>query len=161
MKLYTTNKSIRSIGINYVCFYLRMSASVSSESRANANKSSLLTLDTRFKFCPNCHNLLVVKYRCEKGGHDAWRSKCPTCPFVYPVKGKHRYIVDTFLNDDEQIDIVETSKADEHRQRTEIMCPNCNHNEAFFYQMQTRSADEPMTTFYECTNKACRNNWRD
>jgi len=118
--------------------------------------------EKRFQFCPNCHNLLEIKFRYgERGGPDQWLRKCSTCPYVYPIKSKHRYVVHIFQDDEDDIDIVETSKADEHRQRTEILCPKCNHNEAFFYQMQTRSADEPMTTFYECTNKTCRNNWRD
>ena len=28
---------------------------------------------------------------------------------------------------------------------TEAKCPYCNHNEAFFMQIQIRSADEPST----------------
>lgn len=31
-------------------------------------------------------------------------------------------------------------------------CRNCKHTEYFYYQLQTRSADEPMTTFYICKN---------
>lgn len=31
-------------------------------------------------------------------------------------------------------------------------CRVCKHTEYFFYQLQTRSADEPMTTFYICKN---------
>jgi len=29
-------------------------------------------------------------------------------------------------------------------------CKDCKSNKYFFYQLQTRSADEPMTTYYEC-----------
>lgn len=56
---------------------------------------------------------------------------------------------------------METEKANEHRQRTEILCPVCDHREAYFYQMQTRSADEPMTTFYQCVSRTCGHHWRD
>ena len=31
-------------------------------------------------------------------------------------------------------------------------CRVCKNTEYFFYQLQTRSADEPMTTFYICKN---------
>ena len=31
-------------------------------------------------------------------------------------------------------------------------CRNCKKKEYFYYQLQTRSADEPMTTFYICKN---------
>lgn len=47
--------------------------------------------------------------------------------------------------------------ADKHR----VQCPNdeCDNEEAYFSQVQIRSADEPMTTFYTCT--ACRTTWRE
>ena len=38
-------------------------------------------------------------------------------------------------------------------------CPKCEHNRAYFMQMQTRSADEPMTTFYKCCE--CGHRWKD
>ena len=44
---------------------------------------------------------------------------------------------------------------------TAAVCPQCGHKEAFYRQMQLRSADEPMTTFYKCANLSkCGHNWR-
>lgn len=40
-------------------------------------------------------------------------------------------------------------------------CPKCEHPRAFFMQIQTRSADEPMTTFYKCCSLQCGHRWRD
>ena len=37
-------------------------------------------------------------------------------------------------------------------------CRKCKKNECTYYQMQTRSADEPMTTFVSCIN--CGNRWK-
>lgn len=37
-------------------------------------------------------------------------------------------------------------------------CGKCGKRECSFYQLQTRSADEPMTTFVTCCN--CGNRWR-
>ncbi len=37
-------------------------------------------------------------------------------------------------------------------------CGKCKSNQTTYYQMQTRSADEPMTTFVTCIN--CSNRWR-
>ncbi|CAD6566954.1 MAG: RNA polymerase II elongation factor [Cyphobasidiales sp. Tagirdzhanova-0007] len=37
-------------------------------------------------------------------------------------------------------------------------CGKCKKRRTTYYQMQTRSADEPMTTFVSCLN--CGNNWR-
>ncbi len=39
-----------------------------------------------------------------------------------------------------------------------FMCGKCKSKKTTYYQMQTRSADEPMTTFVTCTN--CNNNWK-
>jgi transcription elongation factor S-II len=37
-------------------------------------------------------------------------------------------------------------------------CGKCKSMKTTYYQMQTRSADEPMTTFVTCTN--CNNRWK-
>lgn len=39
-----------------------------------------------------------------------------------------------------------------------LSCPKCHKREVSFYQAQTRSADEPMTTF--CTCQPCGHQWR-
>ncbi|KAI8027415.1 DNA-directed RNA polymerase III subunit RPC10 [Camellia lanceoleosa] len=44
---------------------------------------------------------------------------------------------------------------------TEATCPNCGFGKAVFQQMQIRSADEPMSTFYWCLNEKCRHQWRE
>ncbi|KAA8539706.1 hypothetical protein F0562_026398 [Nyssa sinensis] len=40
----------------------------------------------------------------------------------------------------------------------EFRCGRCGKNETTYHQMQTRSADEPMTTYVTCVN--CNNHWR-
>ncbi len=37
-------------------------------------------------------------------------------------------------------------------------CGKCKQRQCTYYQLQTRSADEPMTTFITCTN--CNNRWK-
>ena len=37
-------------------------------------------------------------------------------------------------------------------------CRKCNSKQCSYYQLQTRSADEPMTTFVTCIN--CGNRWK-
>lgn len=37
-------------------------------------------------------------------------------------------------------------------------CTKCKQRKCTYYQMQTRSADEPLTTFVQCVN--CGNRWR-
>ena len=41
---------------------------------------------------------------------------------------------------------------------SEFKCGKCKQNNCTYYQLQTRSADEPMTTFVNCLN--CGNRWR-
>lgn len=41
----------------------------------------------------------------------------------------------------------------------QVICPVCSADQAYYYQMQTRSADEPMTIFNTCV--ACKHSWRE
>jgi len=41
---------------------------------------------------------------------------------------------------------------------TVFVCNKCKNNKTTYYQLQTRSSDEPMTTFVTCV--ACGNRWR-
>jgi DNA-directed RNA polymerase subunit M/transcription elongation factor TFIIS len=41
---------------------------------------------------------------------------------------------------------------------TDYICFKCKGNKCMYYQLQTRSADEPMTTFVTCVN--CENHWK-
>ncbi|KAI7524341.1 hypothetical protein KC316_g18735, partial [Hortaea werneckii] len=41
---------------------------------------------------------------------------------------------------------------------TTMTCGKCRQSRVAYTQAQTRSADEPMTTFCECTN--CGNRWK-
>jgi transcription elongation factor S-II len=38
-----------------------------------------------------------------------------------------------------------------------LKCPKCKSNKTSYYQLQTRSADEPMTTYANCL---CGHNWK-
>lgn len=40
-----------------------------------------------------------------------------------------------------------------------LECPKCGHSTAYWWQLQTRSADEPTTRFYRCTR--CGHQWRE
>jgi transcription elongation factor S-II len=40
----------------------------------------------------------------------------------------------------------------------QFLCSRCHKRECTYYEMQTRSADEPMTIFINCLN--CGKKWR-
>jgi len=37
-------------------------------------------------------------------------------------------------------------------------CPKCGHKKAYFWELQTRAADEPATQFFKC--QKCKHTWR-
>jgi transcription elongation factor S-II len=61
--------------------------------------------------------------------------------------------------------IIAKSKRDKNKFEVNIAaatdtftCRKCKKNQCTYYQMQTRSADEPMTTFCQCLT--CGNRWK-
>ncbi|CAI9156132.1 unnamed protein product [Rangifer tarandus platyrhynchus] len=58
-------------------------------------------------------------------------------------------------------DVLEGAAAWENVDSTAEPCPKCEHPRAHFLQLQTRSADEPMTTFCKCCNAQGGRRWRD
>ena len=56
-------------------------------------------------------------------------------------------------------DVLGGDDAWKHAEQTEAACPDCGHRRAYYTQVQTRSADEPMTIFYRCT--ACKHHWKE
>ena len=54
-------------------------------------------------------------------------------------------------------DVLGGADAWEDVDRVKTKCPFCDGEEAFFMQIQIRSADEPMTIFYKCCT--CMKQW--
>jgi DNA-directed RNA polymerase subunit M/transcription elongation factor TFIIS len=53
---------------------------------------------------------------------------------------------------------MEAAKANEEDYEGQFKCGKCKSTKTTYYQMQTRSADEPMTTYVTC--KGCGNRWK-
>jgi DNA-directed RNA polymerase subunit M/transcription elongation factor TFIIS len=54
--------------------------------------------------------------------------------------------------------VYERSKVQDENYEGQFKCGKCKSKKTTYYQMQTRSADEPMTTFVTCTG--CGNRWK-
>uniref|UniRef100_A0A182M6Q1 DNA-directed RNA polymerase III subunit RPC10 n=2 Tax=Anopheles culicifacies TaxID=139723 RepID=A0A182M6Q1_9DIPT len=100
-------------------------------------------------FCPTCGNLLLVEE-----GTDALRFSCNTCPYICKIRQRISSRIYPKLKEVDHV--MGGAAAWENVDSTDAVCPSCSNNRAYFMQMQTRSADEPMTTFYKCCNQTER-----
>ena len=103
-------------------------------------------------FCPICGNLLLIEE-----ATNGMRFCCPTCPFLHDIDKK--YTSKAKLKAKELDSVFGGTDAWENVDRTQAKCPHCGNGEAYFMQIQIRSADEPMTTFYKCVR--CSERWND
>ena len=106
-------------------------------------------------FCHFCGLRLTL----EEGPNMCYRFYCKTCPYVYNVNSK--VINRKYPRLKEVDEILADAKAWDNVDKTQVKCPKCEYGEAYFMQIQTRSADEPMTTFYRCANKDCTHRWKE
>ncbi|KAL3283787.1 hypothetical protein HHI36_017957 [Cryptolaemus montrouzieri] len=106
-------------------------------------------------FCPLCGNTLFL----EESVESQMLFSCRTCPIFFPIK---KPITNrSYYKLKEIDDVLGGEEAWKNVDSTEERCPKCSHPRAYFMQIQTRSADEPMTTFYRCCNPDCHHNWRE
>ncbi|KAI8322479.1 hypothetical protein GQ54DRAFT_288051 [Martensiomyces pterosporus] len=78
---------------------------------------------------------------------------------MYPIS--RRFISRTILKRKEVDDVLGGEDAWKNVDSIDTMCPKCRHERAYFMQIQLRSADEPMTTFYKCCDPKCGYNWKE
>ncbi|WFD35504.1 hypothetical protein MCUN1_002360 [Malassezia cuniculi] len=95
-------------------------------------------------FCPNCANVVTVLPSMNTGANK-WT--CPTCPFEFPMD--RQVTSQMHLTRKEVDDVMGGEESWKNVDSTEAVCPKCDNNRAYFMQLQIRSADEPMTTFYK------------
>ncbi|KIW06397.1 uncharacterized protein PV09_02850 [Verruconis gallopava] len=117
-------------------------------------------------FCPACGNLLTVAPAPPDVAGSAFddsgaqnRMTCRTCPYVRVLRKS--YVDKRELPRKEVADILGGGDEFQNCSTTEASCPNekCDGSEAKFYQLQIRSADEPMTSFMKCVR--CGRRWME
>jgi transcription factor S len=99
------------------------------------------------KFCPNCE----VRLKKSEFG-----LKCPNCSYSEGNTSTTKKIEEKEVS---KFNVLEESEVQETLPTIKIDCEKCGHNEAVWWMLQTRSADEPTTQFYRCSK--CNYTWRN
>ncbi|MDW0164736.1 MAG: transcription factor S [Nitrososphaeraceae archaeon] len=102
------------------------------------------------KFCPNCESRMKPRIEeniliCPKCGFTEAKNEIKTIPLIEQSGAS--------------LKIIESEKGPSALPTTSIDCPKCGNNIAFWWMLQTRSADEATTQFYRCTQ--CSHTWRN
>ncbi|MAF37101.1 transcription factor S [archaeon] len=101
------------------------------------------------EFCPKCEAILVPG-----------DGKVQRCSCGYTSKKKAKTIVMTEqAKEEKEIEIMEDDSMTQTLPLTDVTCTKCMHKKAYYWLVQTRSADEPETRFFQC--EKCKHRWRD
>jgi len=101
------------------------------------------------KFCPKC------EVKLKKEGADL---QCPKCGYVEgEVLTQQKKVVQK--ESIEALNVFAENEGEQTLPTIKIECENCGNDEAVWWMLQTRSADEPTTQFYRCIK--CRHTWRN
>lgn len=100
------------------------------------------------QFCPKCKAILIPKMQGKK------KVIACSCGYV-DKKGEAEPLVEKVKQTNE----IKVVSDQEMLPTTKVRCPECNHDEAYFWMQQTRAGDEPETRFFKCTK--CKHTWRE
>ncbi|ROT38144.1 hypothetical protein SODALDRAFT_333908 [Sodiomyces alkalinus F11] len=100
-----------------------------------------------FRFCSECSNMLYPK---EDEETHRLQFTCRTCHFTEQATSTcvFRNVMNNAAG--ETAGVTQDVGSDPTLPREIINCPQCNHNEAVFFQSQQRSAETGMKLFYVC-----------
>ncbi len=100
------------------------------------------------KFCPKC------EVRLKRNNNSS--ISCPKCGYSESDSKKTKKET---KEDQSELNVLDENEGKETLPSIKIDCEKCGNNEAVWWMLQTRSADEPTTQFYRCTK--CRHTWRN
>ena len=103
------------------------------------------------KFCPKCAIRL-------KKSSTSSSLCCPKCDYT---EGLESDIENNVSEKESKSDflVLDENEGKDTMPTIEIECEKCGNNEAVWWMLQTRSADEPTTQFFRCTK--CEYTWRN
>ncbi len=102
------------------------------------------------EFCPKCKSIMIYvgnKAVCRKCGYEKEVDEEKTEELVIKVKRNENEVP---VIEGENLKTLPTTK---------VICPECGHNEAFWWMRQLRAADESEVRFFRCTK--CGKTWRE
>ncbi|KAG0512031.1 MAG: transcription factor S [Nitrosopumilaceae archaeon] len=102
------------------------------------------------KFCPKC------EVRLKKNNSNSVLS-CPKCG--YAESGSKETKKNKQDEIKSEINILDENEGKETLPTIKIDCEKCGNDQAVWWMLQTRSADEPTTQFYRCIK--CNHTWRN
>lgn len=100
------------------------------------------------QFCPKCGAVLIKKTK---------NFGCPRCN--YSTKDKTKIFSSEKIEKAKEVSVINEPEKDESLPIVPTDCPKCGGNKAYFWTIQTRSADEAETKFFKCTK--CNHTWRE
>lgn len=100
------------------------------------------------KFCPECDTKLR---------HIDAAMICPRCE--YKEDDTSQVVEEQDADEVSEFNVLKDGEGTQTLPTVEINCPKCDHDQAVWWMLQTRSADEPTTQFYRCMS--CSHTWRN
>ncbi len=102
------------------------------------------------KFCPKCEVRL-------KKIDKSTSLSCTKCGYLEIQNKKTKKTQEENTKPD--LNVLSENEGKETVSTIKIDCEKCGNDEAVWWMLQTRSADEPTTQFYRCTK--CNHTWRN
>jgi DNA-directed RNA polymerase subunit M len=103
------------------------------------------------KFCPKC------AVRLKKNNNTS--VICSKCGYSERTVKETKETKKETKEELTKLNVVEGDEGKETLSTIKIDCEKCGNNEAVWWMLQTRSADEPTTQFYRCIK--CSHTWRN
>lgn len=100
-------------------------------------------------FCPHCKSLMISS---------AGQLKCKRCGYIRDITGADQMTIEEKRSEKEIIFFDEEQEL-ATKPTFSIKCPECEHNLAFWWMRQLRSADESEVRFFKCVK--CGYTWRE
>ena len=101
-------------------------------------------------FCPDCGSLLMNRK------NKLW---CRACNKYVETKEPKKPVIKNSKSGNEDLIIDRGGNDIQTNPVSQVECEKCGNIGAETWTLQTRSADEPTTTFFRCTK--CNHTWRE